>query len=175
MYTKSINTAAPNNRKQRRVIRNDIVVAFEDKNSKKAYPLFVELLNISPQGMAIRCKKSLRVSKSLNLALNFRDGRNFYMKGRVVHKILEAEAGQSRIKRAFKRIFESAPTFYQYGIKFEAVGNDFQTTFIATKLQDIGSTKKQYQVDFIETETSFKEFERYQNMTRQEAFTKVSY
>ena len=143
------NTSVPNNRKQKRVIRNDVVVVLEHKNSKKACPLFVELLNISPEGIAIRYKKSLRVSKSINMKLSFSDGREYFMKGRIIYKKMETVGGESRIHRTFKKLFQSGSIFYQYGIKFKKVDADFQATFIATKLQDMGGAKKQYKVDFI--------------------------
>ena len=146
MFSKSKNTTITNNRKQKRVIRNDITVAFQAKAGKKTIPFFVELLNISPQGMAFRCKKSLRVSDLLNLAFGFSDGKNFFMKGSVVHKMQETEGGKLGIQRTFKKMFKSDSTFFQYGIKFEKVGDDFQTAFIETKLQKMGNVKKQYQV-----------------------------
>ena len=68
--SKNTNVTVVNQRNQRRVIRNDIDVAFVEKVGRKSYPCFVELLNISPQGMAFRCNKSLQVSMPLNLAFS---------------------------------------------------------------------------------------------------------
>ncbi len=146
MFNKSKNTTITNNRNQKRVIRNDITVAFQAKVGKETIPFFVELLNISPQGMAFRCNKSLRVSKPLNLAFSFSDGRKFFMKGCVAHKKPETKGSKLGIQRVFKKMFESYSNFFQYGIKFEKVGDDFQTAFIETKLQKMGNVKKQYPV-----------------------------
>ena len=144
MFIKSKNTTVANNRNQKRVIRNDITVAFQAKVGKKTFPFFVELLNISPQGMAFRCNKSFRVSTPLNLEFSFSDGRKFFMKGNVAHKILETESGKLEIQRSFNKMFESNSTVFQYGIKFEKVDDDFQTTFIKTMLQNMRNAKKQY-------------------------------
>ena len=146
--SKNTNATGVNQRNQRRVIRNDITVAFQDKVDKKSYPFFVELLNISPQGMAFRCNKSLRVSNSLKLAFSFSNGRKFFMNGSLVHKFLETEDGQPGIQRVFKKIFETDTNFFQYGIKFGKIEDNFQTTLIKTMLDNKGNAKKQYQVDF---------------------------
>ena len=149
MFSKSKNTDVANNRHQSRVIRNDITVAFQAKVGKQVFPFYVELLNISPRGMAFRCNKLLRVSMPLNLALNFDNGKVFFMKGKVAHKILETNAGKLGVQRVFKKMFESDSTFIKYGIKFEKVDDDFQTTLIKTMLDNKGNAKKQYQVDTV--------------------------
>ena len=80
MNDKLKHASVANNRKQKRVIRTDIVVLLEQNNSKKTCPVFVELINISPESMLFRCKKSLRVSESLNMKLSFSDNRSFCWK-----------------------------------------------------------------------------------------------
>ena len=71
------------------------------------------------------------------------------MEGRIISKKMEAPIGVSRIQRILKKTFQSGSIVYRYGIKFEKTDDGFQTTFIATKLNDMGSVKKQYKVDFI--------------------------
>ena len=146
MISKSKNTDVANNRHQRRVIRDDITVAFQTKDGKRSISYFVELLNISLQGMAFRCDKSLRVSTPLNLILSFNNDRIFFIKGSVTHKILETGTGKSGVKRVFINMFESDSILFKYGIKFEKVNADFQTTFIANKLQHMDHVKGQFQV-----------------------------
>ena len=146
MFSNKINKFVANNRKQRRVIRNDITIVVVGEVGKRSYPFFVEPLNISLQGMAFRCNKALRVSNPLNLSFSFSDDRNFFMKSTVIHKMQETASDQSGIQRAFKKMFESDSTFFQYGIKFEKVNDNFQTTFIKTMLDNKGYAKNQYQV-----------------------------
>ena len=146
--SKESNSRVVNKRNQRRVIRNDITVAFEGKVGKKSYPLFVELLNISTKGMAFRCNKSMGVSSPLNLAFRFVDGKKFFMKGSVVHKMQESNSEQTGIKGAFQKMFKTDPSYFQYGINFEKADEDFQTTFIKTMLQKKEYIKNQYRVDY---------------------------
>lgn len=138
MFSKSKNTNSnvANNRKQRRVIREDIVVAYKGKVGQEEYPVYVELLNISPQGMAFRCNESLRVSTLLNMAFRFRDGNSFFIDGTVIHKMQEIKEGQTGVKGSLQHMFGSEPIFFRYGIHFETLDQSFQTTLIKTMLQN---------------------------------------
>ena len=101
MFSKSKNTDVANNRNQRRVIRNDITVSFQAKVGRKIFPYFVELLNISPQSMAFRCNKSLEFRSLSIWHLVSVTAESFFMKGDMVHRILETESGKPEIQKAF--------------------------------------------------------------------------
>ncbi|GEM_PF-401326 len=127
--TKGVDFSFDATMSQRRVhsryTRDDIGVTL---NSKRAFfrnhVETAKLINISHQGVAITCKKSLCERSRLSLELKFDDGKIFNLKGKIVYRRVHNDQQAVGIK--FER---SYPLFEEHllktGLKLK-LRNNFQ-------------------------------------------------
>ena len=95
----------------------------------------VELLNISQQGLAFKTETGMRLKKHLDLTIKFNEGEAFELKGHIVSKSNNEIKRRTQFMEMIWELFVSDYSFYNYGISFNEVSDDFKLFLLKSNMQ----------------------------------------
>jgi hypothetical protein len=118
-------------RKSIRYKRSDIkVFIIEGKDFQ-----YVELVDISQQGLAIRLVSSLKLKKAVKIRINFNEDKDFELDGHVISKSIVQTEGELQVKKRVWSLFQSNNSPCTYSIGFDDVSNDFQSYLLRSNME----------------------------------------
>lgn len=120
-----------NNRSNLRYKRSDIDVELKTDSSIVNY---VELINISQDGMSICLGEKLKMKKNYTFYLGFSGEERFKLKGEVVNKVLDLPEEDNIFKKIVSRIFAPETTAVHYGIELED-RSDFKSYLLTSNMK----------------------------------------
>lgn len=112
--------------------RSDITAYFREKGKNKAY---IELLNISQQGLAFKINSNIKPKKHFEIIIQFNKGPEFKLKGYIVYKLNSQIKEKSQFIEKVWGVFMTDNSTYNYGFCFAEANNDFQLFLLKSNIQ----------------------------------------
>lgn len=115
-----------------RYSRSDITLFIREKGGDLTY---VELLNISQQGISCRMGSNIRLKRHLEFLIKFNESHNFELKGYIVNKSKDNIEEKTKFMDWLWGLFMPDYSFRNYGVFFNEAGDDFKLYLIRSNMQ----------------------------------------
>lgn len=112
--------------------RSDITVFIRERGKIFSY---VELLNISQQGLSCRIGSSMKLKKRLELLIKFNESKSFELNGYIANKSKIESEEQAPFMERIWGILMPDHSFHNYGINFNEVNDDFKLFLLKSNMQ----------------------------------------
>ena len=96
--------------------RSDVTVFIREKGENLAY---VELLNISQQGVSFRIASNMKLKKHLELIIKFDKNHTFELKGYIIYKFKDMIEAKTQFMERVWGVIMPGYSSHKYGISFK--------------------------------------------------------